>query len=154
MKDDIRKMQGVLVGLWRTPALKDHLITAWMLLGPQEKERRLLEGFKEASKMCPFRQEARSLCPEIRTSLLLAHSGRAFTDLVEKYIAAKEAMDDSTIPYLFPSAWWDRARDDVPDDVLDMLDASAFMILTLLRNKFIGNITYYPCMSSTHSSFA
>lgn len=141
--EDACKMQGVVLEIWRKDGLGEHLVTAWALLEYSEHERHLLEGLKEASERCPFHQDIRSLCPEIRTSLLLARSGRAFTDFVETFVEGKEAVGDATIPYLFPSAWWNKAGDDMPESMLEEFDESSLTLLTLLRNDYIGRFLFY-----------
>lgn len=150
----ICKSQDLVVGVWRQkPALKDHLTTAWLLLPPSERERHLLEGFKGASERCLMKQDLRALCPEIRTSLFLARAGRTFIEFVEEYATGREAMNDSTIPYLFPSAWWDKAGDDMPQSVVDEFDESGLMLLTLLRNEFIGKLWSCPlCTVNSQST--
>jgi hypothetical protein len=70
--------------------------------------------------------------------LLVGRNGRAFVDSVDKYYTGLEAVGDRNVPYLFPSAWWNKAAKDIPPDELDGNDESALELLTLLRNNFKG----------------
>lgn len=146
------KMQGLALEIWRKSGVKDHLVTAWLLLKRSEHERHLLEGLKEASERCALNQDLRVLCPEIRTSLFLARGGRAFTDFVESYVVGREAVEDATVLYLLPSVWWDGAGNGTTESALNDLDESIPILLTLLRNEFICEFSYRAYIEKTHVS--
>lgn len=152
LMEEICLHQNMVVDVWRKEEgdLRDDFSIAWALLNPSEQTRHLLVGFKHANrwhrKGGPLTQDSRSLCPELRTSLL---SGPAFTHFVDTCVVGKEAIEDPTIPYLLPSAWWDEASNGIPEDVVEEFDESCLNLLTLLRNLYICMLSCSPLVYQT-----
>ena len=108
----------------------------WWLMQEDERKRHLLNGMRQACDLSDLRQDARALCPEITTSVMLSQqSGAAFTMFIFDYsYGVKDAAPGSLS--LLRSDWWERAVDvslPWPEDI-----QFAFTQLTIQRNQFIS----------------
>jgi hypothetical protein len=139
--------QNVVAKSWDDLEEREHFITAWLLLGEEERKRHLLEGMEGACRTGSWRQDARALCPEITISSMLKDKGRAFLDFIRAYRKGKKDTSEDT-PYLLPSEWWNKAVEDVPESVTAELEESTFTLLTLHRNEFISE-SIDICVSRT-----
>jgi hypothetical protein len=116
---------------------------AWLLLDEKERIRHLLKGLEEGCQRALLGEDSRALCPEITISSMLKRNGGAFTDFTSDY--CKRLKDASASrPYFFPSDWWDKALQDLPQSLSETLEPSALALLTLVRNEFIGEFINLP----------
>jgi hypothetical protein len=144
-KEDVLSQQSAFTGVWDELLGEnfDSFSAAWFLLDEKERTRHLLKGLEEASQRLGFGQDSRALCPEITVSAMLKQSGRTFTEFLTNY-QAKLKETSAGHPYLVASEWWNKAPQDVPQSLSDTFPPSAFEILTLLRNVFIGALLATP----------
>ena len=131
-----RFQSTILVKVWDSMQESRHFVTAWPLLEEAERKRHLLNGMKEACQSAFLREDTRSLCPEITVSSMLIQRGQAFVHFIDAFTKGKKELGDAT-PYCFPSEWWDKTLDDVPQSVLEKFVEPTFTLLTLHRNYFI-----------------
>ena len=108
--------QDTIAKSWGQLEEREHFITAWLLLGEEERKRHLLKGMEGACRTASWGQDARALCPEITISSMLKDKGRAFLDFVRAYMKGKKEASEDT-PYILPSEWWNKAAEDVPESV-------------------------------------
>lgn len=142
----LARNQGYLVKIWtEIQDLREHYVTAWVLLSEKEREKYLMKGFEECAKgPTVFYRDARSLAPEITTSALLKRHGNAFIDFIDAYVKAKQDAGEG-IAYFLPNPWWEEATEGLPDSALEHFHEKAHELLTLNRNNFISEDFYIFC---------
>ena len=108
---------------------------AWMMSREDDRKNHILNGMKEACEYTPWGQDARALCPDITISAMMKGEGRGFTNLVKGYAGVVKQPGPSHSYFLW-NEWQLRAVESSepwPNDV-----ASAFHLLTMHRNQFVG----------------
>jgi hypothetical protein len=143
LKECLLHQQSRLSKLW-----DDHLVEqfesisiAWLFLDEKERNRHLLKGLEEATKVSPFGQDSRALCPEITVSAMSKQKGRPFIDLLNTYQAKLKEVTMGD-PYLVANERWDTAPLETPPSLSETFPPSAFEILTLVRNYFILSVSH------------
>jgi hypothetical protein len=156
-KDDLSKAQKTVAKLWDDLRGEGHFKMAWLLLDERERRRHLLKGLEQACEHAAWGQDSRALCPEITISSMLKLKGRAFIDFIRDYTDGMRGVGVGSW-YCLPSEWWDKAVEDVPGPVLEVLPESTFMVLTLHRNEFIsesvGSMQIYVIGDTFSSRFS
>lgn len=126
--------QRLMFEMWDTGARErtsTYLTTVWLLLGDEQRTKYLKNGMEEACRYVLLGQDTRAMCPEMTITALSKTRGQPFLDLVEEIRLGRQGQGGA--PYLFPSAWWDKAEIEV-----QRVSKPMFTLLTLLRTSFIS----------------
>ncbi|KAF9459187.1 hypothetical protein BDZ94DRAFT_1312645 [Collybia nuda] len=108
-----------------------------------------LGGFEDSYSRVAGRQDARCWAPEITVSGLLKRSGQNFLELIQEFVKGKKEAGVGK-PYFYPSPWWDKVLEGVPQSVPDGLDQRTVELSTIQRNDFITKYLLYVAMSVFH----
>jgi hypothetical protein len=116
------------------------VVTAWLLLDETERKRHLFSGMKETCERVSLHYDGRALCPEITTTAMLKHHGKAFTDFARDFVnGTKEAGPDTV--YFLRSDWWSLAVS-MPEPRSEDVEF-VFSQLSLQRNQFISTHIHF-----------
>ena len=139
LKTMLRELQSSVLQVWTAEweaGPWQRFQTAWLLLKEEEQLQHLLNALVKVSKSGAIGQDARALCPEITSSLMVQTKGRALLDFLGDYLSQIKAAGQES-PFFSPSAWWAKASPSANNSDFDDGDIRAYEILTLQREQFI-----------------